>query len=92
MTVDDLVPVYDESNEHVWEVEEPWKMILLKVWACLNDGYDNILKRHKPFRALEYFTGNNWRFYNLEREGSKWINDFKDVLNVCYVVLQTKNL
>jgi hypothetical protein len=92
VTVDDLVPVYDQSNEHVWEVEEPWKIILLKVWACLNDGYDNIFKRHQPFRALEYFTGNNWRFYNLEREGSKWINHFKDVLNVCYIVLQTKDL
>ena len=65
VTVDDMIPVLNESNQHLWGIEEPWKMILLKVWACLNEGYDNILKNHRPFNFLEYFTGNNWKYFNL---------------------------
>lgn len=91
VSVNDLVPVFDDSNEHLWGIEEPWKMILLKVWACLNGGYGSILKTYKPFHFLEYFTSSNWRYYNLQREGFRWVNKFKDTLDICYIVLQTKN-
>jgi hypothetical protein len=48
--VDDIVPLYKKDRDSIWglEIEEPWQLILAKVWAKKVGGYENI-KHTKPF-------------------------------------------
>ena len=81
VTVDDYVPVYENTEEPIWgmELKYPWQLIIVKVWAKRCKGYDNILSTD-PMDFLSSFTNSNWKYFNLAREpgfldyfqGKKW--------------------
>ena len=89
--VDDLIPVYEESEEPIWgmDLNHPWQLILLKVWAKISKGYYNV-KNGKPFEFIEAFTNSNWKYFNLAREGSAFLNRYHDKIHHGKFVLKTK--
>ena len=90
VTVDEYVPVYENTEEPIWgmELKYPWQMIIVKVWAKRCNGYDNILSTN-PMDFLSSFTNSNWKYFNLAREP----NFLDNYLNKKYgeIVLKTKD-
>ena len=90
LAVDDYVPVYEETEEPVWEMslKWPWQLVLAKAWAKHCGGYEQMLNA-PPMEFLSSFTNSNWRYYNLTREA-----DFLDKFHGkewCESVLRTKD-
>jgi hypothetical protein len=67
--VDDFIPVEKETLMPIWgmDINEPWLLILTKVWAKRKGGYLN-LKKNDNFEFIKCFSNSNWRYYNLGRE------------------------
>lgn len=65
-TVDDYV-YYDEITKkvhcHPFLEDKPWVHIILKVWAKLNKGYENLPKA-SPFSFIKAFTYPDWSVFN----------------------------
>ena len=65
-TVDDFV-YYDETTRtihaHPFLDDKPWVHIILKVWAKLNKGYEN-LPLASPFQFIRAFTYPDWSVFN----------------------------
>ena len=65
-TVDDFV-YYDETTRtihaHPFLDDKPWIHIILKVWAKLNKGYEN-LPLASPFQFIRAFTYPDWSVFN----------------------------
>lgn len=45
--VDDLIPIYQETGDPIWgmDIKLPWQLILLKFWAKISKGYNNVASR-----------------------------------------------
>lgn len=54
--MDDIIPVFRKNEEPIWGkyLLEPWQVILIKMWAKINEGYSNLINSN-PFAFLEYF-------------------------------------
>ena len=67
--VDDYIPVYEKTLEPVWtrDLQNPWLNLLIKMWAKLKGGYQEI-KNTNPMDFLRTFSNSNWRYYNLTKE------------------------
>jgi len=65
-TIDDYV-YYDEVTHKIYGSplleDKPWVYIVLKVWAKMNLGYDN-LSMCKPFSFIRAFTFPDWSIFN----------------------------
>lgn len=66
--VDDLIPININSGLPILnlDIRQPWLLILVKVWAKRNGGY-NRLKNGKCFEFISAFTNSNWKYYNLSK-------------------------
>lgn len=90
--VDDRIPVYEHNLEPIWGLsyDRPWEIILIKAWAKKLQGYSNI-KNSQPFVFVESFSNSNWKFYNLSREGKKFLHFYADRYQHGRIFLKTKN-
>lgn len=65
-TVDDYV-YYDEITKSIYShpflEDKPWIHIIVKVWAKLNKGYEN-LPTASPFQFIKAFTYPDWSVFN----------------------------
>lgn len=53
------------------DITQAWKIILLKFWAKKNGSYEKV-KKIPPFQFIEFFTNSNWKYFNLNKEGSEF--------------------
>lgn len=55
--IDDVIPVYEDSQEPVWShyLKETWHLLVIKLWAKIKGGYYR-LKDTQPFEFIEHFT------------------------------------
>lgn len=69
VTVDDMIPVYEGTNQPLWgmSLEYPWQLLLLKAWALTNGGYLT-LQNCNPFEFVRTFSYPNWKTKALLRE------------------------
>jgi hypothetical protein len=65
-TIDDYV-YFDERTRRIYAhpflEDKPWTHILLKTWAKMNKGYENILAP-SPFQFAKAFTFPDWGVFN----------------------------
>lgn len=65
-TIDDYI-YYDENAKQIYcsplLEDKPWIHIILKIWAKMNGGYEN-LAQCKPFSFLRAFTFPDWSIFN----------------------------
>lgn len=65
-TVDDFV-YYDEITKkvhsHPFLEDKPWIHIILKVWAKINKGYEE-MDQASPFDFIRAFTYPDWSIFN----------------------------
>ena len=56
--------------EPIWglDVEEAWKIMLIKVYAKIKGGYDKILHERKPFDFIDVFSDGIYKYFNLAHE------------------------
>jgi hypothetical protein len=52
----------------------PWAIILLKVWAYINGGYDTLMYC-QPYEFLRTFTYPNWKMRILKSENRESLYD-----------------
>ena len=73
--VDDYIPIYEKTKEPIWglDVNESWKIILIKLFAKIRGGYDKILHEAKPFDFIEVFSNTTWKFFHI---GNDTLNFF----------------
>lgn len=60
--IDDYMEFDTEKNEivaHKILVDQPWMHIILKVWAKINHGYDNLYEC-EPFLFVKTFSFPDW--------------------------------
>lgn len=90
--IDDYIPVYADNLDPIWNtgVNNPWLLLLLKVWAKQNGSYFRI-KMARPFSFLECFSNSNWKFYNIAKEGLEFLNTYTGKVEIGKFVLKTKN-
>jgi hypothetical protein len=71
-------------------LERPWELIILKVWAKRLGGYKNLFNA-KPFEFTESFSNSNWKYYNLSKEGLKFLTYYEPRHTNGKIILKTKN-
>lgn len=66
VTVDDRVPVHQETGKPLWEMDPecPWAILLLKVWAYINGGYQTLMYC-QPYEFIRTFSYPNWKLRTL---------------------------
>ena len=73
VAIDDMVPVYESTNRPLWGMDSecPWAILLLKVWAQINGGYQTLVNC-QPFEFIRTITFPNWklRILQIEPRGS----------------------
>ena len=90
--VDDLIPFYAEDQTSLWglTLDEPWKLILGKVWAKIKGSYHQV-SRARPFEFLENFTLFNWKYYNLSIDGKQFLTyNHHRLFSEVKIILKTK--
>ena len=89
--VDDYIPVDAETLEPIWgtTMMQAWQIILIKLWAKLNGGYREIHST-PPFDFLEHFSNPNWKFFNLQKEGTRFLANYTEKKQDYKIVLKTK--
>jgi hypothetical protein len=72
------------------DIGNAWQIILLKFWAKKNRSY-SLIKKIPPFRFIEFFTNSNWKYFNLQKEGPKFLKENCGKTNIGRFVIKTKN-
>jgi len=66
ITVDDRIPVYEDTLEPIWGLnfQNPWELILIKAYAKKQGGYSKLWSTN-PFNFIESVSNPTWKYYNL---------------------------
>ena len=68
--IDDYIEFDNETNKPIgFDLDNvhPWMLILLKMWAKVNNGYQNIYEA-EPFGFLKTFSYPDWETINVNIE------------------------
>lgn len=68
ITVDDFIPIHKDTLCPIWDMSynNPWELILIKVWAKKLKGY-NLIPQARPFEFIEAFSNPTWKYFNINR-------------------------